>query len=132
MAHYAYINESYIVVDVFVGKDETNFDWEQYYGSLVGMLCKRTSFNTRGGIYYEPNSNIPAPDQTKAYRKNYAGIGYIYDAQRDAFIPPKPFASWVLDEFSCLWAAPIPYPDDGGSYIWNEETLSWVRLENDE
>ena len=62
------------------------------------------------------------------FRKNFAGIGYTYDADRDAFIPPKPFASWVLDEDSCLWEAPIPRPDDGNQYVWNEETQAWDQI----
>jgi len=63
---------------------------------------------------------------SKAFRKNYAGIGYTYDPDRDAFIPPKPFESWVLDEDTCLWEPPIPYPDDGQMYRWDETTVSWV------
>lgn len=85
----------------------------------------RTSYNMRGGIHYEPNSNEPKADQSQALRKNYAGIGYSYDSVRDAFIPPQPFPSWVLNEFSCLWNAPVPKPDDGKTYVWNESTESW-------
>jgi hypothetical protein len=62
-------------------------------------------------------------------RKNYAGIGYTYDAGRDAFIPPKPYASWVLNETTCLWDAPVAYPDDGKRYSWDEATTSWVEIE---
>ena len=89
----------------------------------------QTSYNTRGGVHYQANSNEPSDDQSKALRKNYAGIGYTYDAQKDAFIPPKPFNSWVLDETSCLWEAPTPYPDDGERYTWNETTTSWDQVE---
>jgi len=89
----------------------------------------QTSYNTRGGIHYQPNSNTPSDDQTKALRKNYAGIGYAYDAARDAFIPPQPFTSWTLNETSCLWEAPIAYPDDGNMYTWDETTTSWVLIE---
>jgi hypothetical protein len=116
MAHYAILNENNIVTQVIVGKDENEtyngqvVNWEEYYGG------KRTSFNTIGGVHN--NGGIP-------FRKNYAGIGYIYDAQRDAFIPPKPFNSWILDETSCLWEAPVAYPTDGERYTWNEETTSW-------
>ena len=124
MAHYAYLNDENIVTLVIVGKNETDppGNWESYYGA------KRTSYNTRGGIYYNPETNKPDPDQSKAFRKNYAGIGYSYDAIRDAFIPQKPFPSWLLNEFSCIWEAPVPYPDDGNAYIWNEETQQWVRV----
>ena len=120
MAHYAFLDSNNIVTEVIVGKDETdtNHDWEQYYGAQRGQVCKRTSYNTRGGI----NVNGGQP-----FRKNYAGIGYSYDEQRDAFIPPKPFPSWVLIDDSCRWTAPIPYPNDGESYRWNEETISWIK-----
>lgn len=90
-------------------------------------LFEKTSYNTRGGIYYTPNTNTPDPDQTKAYRKNYAGIGYKLDRVRDAFIPPQNFPSWVLNEFSCLWEAPTPMPTDGKTYRWDELTLSWIE-----
>jgi len=124
MAHYAYLDENNIVTMVIVGKneDEAPGDWETYYGA------KRTSYNTRGGVYYMPNTNEPDPDQSKAYRKNYAGLGYTYDATRDAFIPPQPFPSWVLNEQSCLWDAPVPYPTDGKRYSWDEATLAWVEV----
>ena len=89
----------------------------------------QTSYNTRGGIHYEPNSNIPSQDQRRALRKNYAGIGYTYDQQRDAFIPPRPYVSWILNENTCLWEPPSPYPQDGKFYEWNESTLSWKEIE---
>lgn len=88
----------------------------------------RTSYNTRGGVYYTPNSNDMDPDQTRALRKNYAGIGFTYDSERDAFIPPRPYDSWVLNEETCLWEPPTPYPDDGNEYFWDEETQTWVGL----
>ena len=79
-------------------------------------MCKRTSYNTRGGEHKLGGT---------PYRKNYAGIGYSYDATRGAFIPPQPYPSWTLNETTCLWDAPVAYPDDGGMYQWNEETQSW-------
>jgi hypothetical protein len=85
----------------------------------------QTSYNTRGGVHYNPETNQPSADQSKSLRKNYAGIGYTYDAQRDAFIPPKPYNSWILNEQTCLWESPIPYPTDGDQYIWNEQTIGW-------
>ena len=102
MAHYAYLDENNIVTMVIVGKDENEFpgNWEKYYGA------KRTSYNTFGGVYYEPNTNTPASDQSKSFRKNYAGIGFLYDATRDAFIPPKPFDFWVFNEQTCMWDDP--------------------------
>ena len=119
MAHYAFLNENYIVTEVIVGKDESNYDWEAHYGQFRGQLCKRTSYNTYGGVHKEGGT---------PYRKNYAGIGYSYDPQRDAFIPPKPFNSWVLNEDSCLWDPPTPMPTDGKMYRWDEDTTSWVAI----
>lgn len=128
MAHYAYLDENNIVTMVIVGRDDEGTDWEAYYGN--GKPCKRTSYNTRGGIYYLPNTNEPGPDQSKAFRKNYAGLGFTYDATRDAFIAPQPYPSWVLDNFSCLWEPPIPYPTDGKRYVWDEPTQSWTEYAN--
>lgn len=118
MAHYAFLNEENIVTEVIVGKDENNggIDWESHYGDIRGQVCKRTSYNTYGFVHLTGGT---------PFRKNYAGIGYTYDETRDAFIPPKPFDSWVLDEQSCLWGAPVAMPDDGQAYVWNEETTSW-------
>lgn len=127
MGHYAFLDDTNVVTEVITGKDENedNIDWEVHYGNFRNQPCKRTSYNTRGGVYYLPNTNTPGPDQTKAFRKNYAGIGDTYDVARDAFIAPKPYPSWSLDEFSCLWEAPVAKPNDGNIYIWNEETQSW-------
>jgi hypothetical protein len=119
MAHYAFLDENYIVTEVIVGKDESNYDWEAHYGQFRGQLCKRTSYNTHGGVHN--GGGTP-------YRKNYAGIGYSYDPQRDAFIPPKPFNSWVLNETTCLWDPPTPMPTDGQMYRWDEDTTSWVVI----
>lgn len=127
MAHYAFLDENNIVTEVIKGKDEgeESINWEMWYGEFRNQICKQTSYNTNGGIYYTPNTSTPDPDQSKAFRKNYAGIGYSYDATRDAFIPPQPYPSWVLNDFSCLWDPPIPFPNDGKEYIWNETTQSW-------
>jgi hypothetical protein len=116
MAHYAFLDENNIVTEVIVGKEESNFNWEQQYGMFRGQLCKRTSFNTIGGVHKLGGT---------PFRKNYAGIGYTYDETRDAFIPPKPFNSWILNEDTCLWNAPVAYPQDDNRYSWNEQTLSW-------
>lgn len=118
MAHYAFLNMQNIVTEVIVGKDETDgpTNWEMHYGNFREQVCKRTSYNTRGGVHI--NGGVP-------FRKNYAGIGYTYDETRDAFIPPKPFNSWTLNEDSCLWEAPVAYPEDGEQYTWNEETTNW-------
>jgi hypothetical protein len=133
MAHFARIKNG--VVDfVTVGRD----DDENREDELAhdGYIYRRTSYNTRGGVHYGSDGQ-PSADQTKAFRKNYAGLGYTYDAERDAFIPPKPFASWVLNEDStCLWDAPVAMPADAGTgeppkrYTWDEATTSWVEVQD--
>lgn len=121
MAHYAFLDENNIVTEVIVGIDEgeNGVDWEQHYGAFRGQQCKRTSYNTLGGAHI--NGGEP-------FRKNYAGIGFTYDAERDAFIPPKPFPSWTLDEDSCLWCPPTPMPTTGAPYQWEESTLTWREV----
>ena len=123
MAHYAFLDGNNIVTEVITGKNEgeEGINWEQWYGEFRGQACKRTSYNTSGGVHSSGGTS---------FRKNYAGIGYSYDAERDAFIPPKPFASWLLNEESCLWEAPIPYPSDGEFYNWNEEIQNWEAVAN--
>jgi hypothetical protein len=120
MAHYAFLDENNIVTEVIVGKDESNFNWEQQYGMFRGQLCKRTSFNTIGGIHKLGGT---------PFRKNYAGIGYTYDQTRDAFIAPKPFNSWILNEDTCRWEAPVALPDTENKYNWNETTTTWDLIE---
>lgn len=127
MAHYAILDENNIVTQVIVGKDGNErwngepMDWEAYYGG------KRTSYNTLGGVYYHPVTGEPG-DQTKAFRKNFAGIGYTYDEGRDAFIAPKPYPSWLLDEESCQWVPPVPHPNDDKTYQWDEDSLTWDQI----
>lgn len=118
MAHYAYIDENSLVTQVIVGPDEgTEPDgidsWEEYFSAKGKGRAVRTSYN----------HNI---------RKNYAGIGYIYDEQRDAFIPPKEFDSWVLNETTCRWEPSVAYPEDGGLYDWDEDAGDWVAVETPE
>lgn len=119
MSHFAKVTNGFVVEVIVAEQDFINTlpnpeSWVQ------------TSYNTRGGVHYEPNSNIPSQDQSKALRKNYAGIGFVYDNNRDAFIPPQPYPSWVLNDDTCLWETPIPCPNDGKLYSWDEETLSWI------
>lgn len=127
MAHFAKLNNENYVVFVTVARDEDEYR-EIEISQETGEKYKRTSYNTRGGIHYQADNNTPSLDQSKAFRKNYAGIGYYYDEVRDAFIPPKPYPSWTLDEFSCLWQSPIPYPNDDKMYQWNEETGNWEEI----
>ena len=113
MAYYAFLDADNVVTEVIAGIDETELIEgllpETWYGHFRGQVCKRTSYN----------NNI---------RKNYAGIGYTYDAVRDAFIAPKPFASWVLDEATCRWGAPVAMPSQG-LWMWDEATVSWVAVQ---
>ena len=123
MAHYAFLNADSVITEVITGIDETELIEgllpETWYGNFRGQVCKRTSYNTLGGVHSGGGT---------AYRKNYAGIGYTYDAARDAFIAPKPWASWVLDEATCRWTAPVPMPSEGGPWAWDEDTESWVAV----
>lgn len=114
MAHYAFLDDNNIVTEVIVGRNEDEVvdgisDWETYYGNIRGQRCVRTSYN----------ANI---------RKNYAGIGFRYDDDLDAFIPPQPFASWILNEETAQWEAPVPYPDGDLMYTWNEELGDWEAI----
>jgi len=131
MAHYAVLDNRSIVTSVFIGRDDVVPgipDWEIYYAP-EGFTVRQTSYNTSGGIHYTDGE--PSEDQSQALRFNYAGIGFTYDADRDAFIPPTPYPSWVLDEATCLWVAPIDYPADGGQYVWDEETTDWVEVQDE-
>ena len=125
MAHFAKVQNG-IVTQVIVAEPEF---FETFVDTSPGEWIQ-TSYNTRGGVHYDPETNEPSTDQSKAFRKNYAGIGYTYDKTRDAFIPPKPYESWTLNEETCLWDSPVPYPEDGQIYNWNEETQTWDLLEN--
>jgi len=128
MAHFAKLDENNIVTFVTVGRDEDN---ELELTDRTGDTYKQTSYNTHGGIYYQTD-NTPSPDQSKAFRKNFAGIGYKYDKDLDAFIPPQPYPSWTLDTVTCLWIPPLPRPNDENSYIWNEYAQQWLKYERNE
>ena len=127
MAHFAKLDENNIVVFVTVGRQEDDGKEAELF-ARTGEVYKQTSYNTRGGVHYDSKTGEPSKDQSKALRFNYAGVGFTYDEERDAFIPPKPFESWLLDEESCLWVAPVAKPSDGGEYDWDEETGSWVEV----
>jgi hypothetical protein len=115
MSHFAKI-ENGLVTQVIVA--------EQDFVDAVGGVWVQTSYNTHGGIHYAPNSH--EPDGGIALRKNYAAIGYTYDEGRDAFITPKPYDSWILNEETCFWESPVPYPDDGNMYYWDEGLQGWT------
>ena len=122
MSHFAKV-ENGVVTFVTVGRQEDD-GRELELCERTGDTYRQTSYNTHGGVHY--TDGVPSLDQTKALRKNYAGIGYTFDEVRDAFIPPKPYESWVLNEDTCLWEPPTPYPSDGGMYQWDEASGEWV------
>jgi hypothetical protein len=118
MAHFAQLNEENLVTQVIVVANQDTADQDGVENEAIGIeFCT----NLLGGRWVQTsyNANI---------RKNYAGIGYKYDATLDAFIPPQPFKSWTLNEETAQWEAPTPYPDDGKHYSWDEETTSWVEI----
>ena len=123
MGHFAKVSNG-IVTRVIVA--EADF-FNNFVDDSPGQWIQ-TSYNTRGGVHYAPNTNEPSKNQSKVLRKNYAGIGYTYDSTRDAFIPPQPFNSWTLNEDTCLWDSPVAYPTDGKLYKWNEEILNWEEV----
>lgn len=123
MSHYAKVING--VVDKVIVAEASFF--ETFVDDSPGKWIQ-TSYNTRGGVHYQPNTNIPSEDQSQALRKNFAGEGFTYDAELDAFIPFKVFESWVLNETTCLWEPPIPYPDDGNVYEWDEENIAWNQV----
>ena len=112
LAHYAFLDDNNVVTEVITGIDETELieglDTETWYGNFRGQLCKRTSYSGN-------------------YRKNYAGIGYTFDSERDAFIPPKPYPSWILNEDTCLWDSPVARPEGEGLWDWDEDSLNWIE-----
>ena len=124
MAHYAKVKNG-IVTQVIVAEAEF---FDTFVDNEPGEWLQ-TSYNTRGGVHFDPETG--EEDDGTPLRKNYAGVGFTYDAGKDAFIPPKPFESWLLDSDTCLWNAPIEKPadSDGGYYSWNESTTSWDLVE---
>ena len=126
MAHFALLDNNNRVVQVLVGRDDDDGK-EAELTARTGQQYRQTSYNTQGGVHKLGGT---------PFRKNYAGIGYTFDAGRDAFIPPKPYNSWVLNETTCRWEAPTPMPEDlteeeieaGTHYSWNEETTSWDKV----
>ena len=124
MTHFAKLDGNNLVTFVTVGRQEDD-GLEEELTARTGDVYRQTSYNTSGGIHYTDGE--PSEDQSKALRYNYAGIGYSYDDTRDAFIPPTPYPSWVLDEATCLWVAPIAYPAEG-VHVWDEEAGDWIAI----
>lgn len=127
MAHFAKLNADNIVEFVTVGRDEDDGK-ELELSKRTGHTYKQTSYNTHAGVHYNAATGKKTKNQSKAFRKNYAGIGFTYDERLNAFIPPKPFDSWKLDEMTCLWVAPISVPDDGSLYTWDEASKTWTKI----
>lgn len=119
MSHFAKVLDG-VVTQVIVAEPEF---FEKFIDSSPGEWLQ-TSYNTRGGVHYGPDGQ---PDGGVALRKNYAGIGFSYDRNRDAFIPPQPFPSWTLNEQTCLWDCPVTYPNDGKPYKWDEAAQQWIE-----
>lgn len=128
MAHWAELDENNVVTRVLVGDNNDPAGDEGYQWLLdnLGGTWVKTSYNATGGKRRNPETGEMTEEA--GFRKNYAGIGYTFDAGRDAFIPPKPFNSWNLNEDTCLWEAPTPYPADGKMYRWDEDTTAWVEV----
>jgi len=120
MAHFARLNSSNIVTEVVVVANPVLLNEDGNESEALGIEFLRAHYNDPNAIFVQTsyNGNI---------RKNYAGAGYRYDPVRDAFIPPKPYSSWVINMDTCKWEAPVPYPDDGKIYDWSEDTLSWIE-----
>ena len=125
MGHFAKVNNG--IVEQVIVADQSFFD--NFVDTSPGTWIQ-TSYNTRGGIHYVPNSNPPepSPDQSQALRANYAGIGYTYDAVNDVFYAPQPYPSWTIGAPTWIWQPPVPYPSYGGQYVWDEATQSWVPV----
>lgn len=118
MAQFAKLNENNVVLAVHIVNDDVV--------SVDGAESEQVGIDFLTGLH--GHSLWKQTSYSGSFRKNYAGIGYTYDSSRDAFIPPKPFNSWILNEATCLWDAPIAYPADGNMYTWNEENLAWEAI----
>ena len=130
MAHFAEVDENNIVLRVLAVPDEQEHRGNDFLSNdlFLGGTWKRTSYNTKGGVHINRETGNPSDDQSKSFRKNYAGEGYIFDEERDAFIPPKIFSSWILNEETCLWQPPKPKPQEDGWWIWNEQLTEWENI----
>lgn len=135
MAHYAFLDDDNLVNEVIVGRDEDDLaegvtSWEDYYSAVRGQRCLQTSYNTQAGVHAFGGT---------PFRGNYAGVGFTYDEELDAFIAPSTFPSWVLNRETFSWEPPIPIPsgaslvegDGGVLFTWDEATVSWVEVEDE-
>ena len=120
MAHFAKVVNG--VVEKVIVAEQSFID--SFVDSTPGTWLQ-TSYNTYGGVHYQPNSSTPSEDQSQALRYNFAGVGYLYNSDADAFYQPQPFPSWTLNTSTYLWDAPVEYPTDGQKYDWNEEIQNW-------
>ena len=122
MAYFAELDDNNTVTRVLSVHNDYEHRGQDFLANDLGLGGRwvQTSYNTHGGVHV--NGGTPL-------RKNYAGVGFTFDEQRDAFIPPQPFPSWLLHEDSCLWQPPVPYPSDGQEYVWDEGSLAWVVVE---
>lgn len=120
MAHYAKVLDGTVIQVIVAESDFFNTFVDDSPGTWI-----QTSYNTRGNVHYGPDGN---PDNGIALRGNYAGIGYTYDIDNDVFYAPKPYNSWILDNNTWMWQSPVPYPNDGKQYSWNEEIINWVEI----
>lgn len=127
MSHFAKVLDG-AVVQVIVAEQDF---FESFIDTSPGEWIQ-TSYNTRGGVHFDPTTGEPSEDQSKALRKNFASVGFSYDRDLDAFIPPQPYPSWSMDNDSCLWFAPIPKPTDGGAYDWDEAAQQWIQTKQKE
>lgn len=125
MAHYAKVTDG-IVQQVIVAEPEF---FETFIDNSPGEWIQ-CSYNTIGGVHLDPETR--EPDGGTPLRKNFPSRGFTYDRERDAFIPPKPYTAWILNEQSCLWEAPLPYPDDGGAYVWSDAESNWIQTQQKE
>lgn len=137
MAYFAKLDENNKVIEVHAVHNNELLDEngvEQEYKGIEFLVAwsggytrwKQTSYNTRGGVHYDSQTMTPSFDQSKAFRKNSAGVGFTYDPNLDAFIPPKPYPSWTLNEATCIWEPPFPCPLSDVYLTWNEEQQNWV------
>jgi hypothetical protein len=139
MAHFAKLGTGNVVISVIAVHNNELLDINEVESEQKGIdflnrtfnqsddIWKQTSFNTREGKHY--TNGVLSADQSKAFRKNYAGIGFFYDESRDCFIPPKVFSSFILNEEKGIWVPPVPYPTDSYRYKWNETNLDWVKVD---